>query len=216
MPLAELRGNLFNSNAQTLVNTVNCVGVMGKGVALEFRRRFPEMFEAYRRVCRDRALHPGQILPYRRSQPWILNFAVKGHWRNPSRLEWVESCLDRFVKHYRSLNISSVAFPWIGASNGGLPWEPVHDLMRQYLMPLSDIHVEIVEFDPDAPDALFMRIHQAARALDASAFARHAGITKHAADLVYRAIDAVPSLSRLCEFPGLGRDTVERLYASFR
>src|SRR5437588_12069599 len=111
MPLVELKGNLFNSTAQTLVNTVNCVGVMGKGIALEFRLRFPEMFETYRKVCEDRKLRPGQILPYRKAHPWILNFAVKDDWKHPSRLEWVEACLERFAANYRQLGITSVAFP---------------------------------------------------------------------------------------------------------
>src|SRR5262249_11033673 len=158
MPLVELKGNLFNSTAQTIVNTVNCVGVMGKGVALEFRRRFPDMFEAYRKVCEDRKLRPGQILPYQVGQPWILNLGVKDDWKHPSRLAWVEACLEEFVANYHQLGITSVAFPWIGAMNGGLPWEKVHNLMRSYLRPLQDIDIEIIEFDPDVPDPLFVRL----------------------------------------------------------
>lgn len=121
MTFVERKGNLFNSTAQTLVNTVNCVGIMGKGVALEFRLRFPDMFEAYRKVCERGTLHPGQVLPYRKGSPWVLNFAVKNDWKHPSRLEWVKECLERFVENYRWLGITSVAFPWIGAMNGGLP-----------------------------------------------------------------------------------------------
>lgn len=218
MPLVELKGNLFNSSAQTLVNTVNCVGVMGKGVALEFRRRFPEMFEVYRNICDERKLRPGQLLPYRKGQPWILNFAVKDDWKQPSRLEWVETCLEQFVAHYQQLGIISIAFPWIGAMNGGLPWEKVHALLRNYLQPLEDIAVEIIEFAPDVPDALFLRIRQSIQTEDVSLFARQVGITRRAATLVYQAIreEEVPSLVRLCEFPGLGKTTVERLYAHFR
>jgi O-acetyl-ADP-ribose deacetylase (regulator of RNase III) len=218
MPLVELKGNLFNSSAQTLVNTVNCVGVMGKGVALEFRRRFPEMFEVYRRVCEERKLRPGHMLPYRKGQPWILNFAVKDDWKQPSRLEWVEACLERFVANYQQLGITSVAFPWIGAMNGGLPWEKVHALIRNYLRPLGDIEVEVIEFDPDVPDPIFVRLRQSVQSQDASVFARQVGVTQRAATLVYLAIQEaeVPSLVRLCEFPGLGKTTVERLYAHFR
>lgn len=218
MQLVELKGNLFNSKAQTLINTVNCVGVMGKGVALEFRRRFPEMFEAYQRICEDRKLRPGQILPYRVGQPWILNFAVKNDWKQPSRMEWVEDCLERFVMNYRQLGITSVAFPWIGAMNGGLPWEKVHTLMLSYLLPLEDINIEIIAFDPDAPDPLFIRLCQSVQTKDVSVFASDVGITQRAANLVYKAVNEaeVPSLTRLCEFPGLGKTTVERLYAYFR
>ncbi|HPL67070.1 MAG TPA: macro domain-containing protein [Smithellaceae bacterium] len=218
MPLVELRGNLFNSKAQTLVNTVNCVGVMGKGIALEFRRRFPEMFEAYRKVCDEHKLRPGQILPYRIGQPWILNFAVKDAWKQPSRMEWVEACLERFVANYRKIGITSIAFPWIGAMNGGLPWEKVLGLMHSYLQPLTDIDVEIIEFDPDVPDLLFTLLCQSAQALDPPAFARRVGITTKAATLVYQAVReaGVPSLARLCDYPGIGGTTVEHLYAAFR
>ncbi len=191
---------------------------MGKGVALEFRRRFPEMFNIYRKVCEDRKLHPGQICPYRARQPWILNLAVKDHWRYPSRLEWVEQCLMRFVGHHRRLGITSVAFPWIGAMNGGLPWEEVHDLMRNYLDLLQDIDIEIIEFDPDTPDPLFVRLQQLAQTQNASVFARQVGIAQRPADLICRATNEakVPSLTRLCELPGLDKATVERLYAHFR
>jgi O-acetyl-ADP-ribose deacetylase (regulator of RNase III) len=218
MSFVELKGNLFNSNAQTLVNTVNCVGVMGKGVALEFRRRFPEMFEAYRKVCEGRQLRPGQILPYRQGHPWILNLAVKDDWKHHSRLEWVEACLERFVANYRQLGITSVAFPWIGAMNGGLPWEKVHALMRSYLRPLQDVEVEVIEFDPDVPDLLFVRLRQSVQSQDASRFAREVAISHRAAVLVCQAVreQEVPSLARLCAVPGLGKTTVERLYAHFR
>jgi hypothetical protein len=191
---------------------------MGKGVALEFRLRFPEMFEAYRKVCEDRKLRPGQILPYRKGHPWILNFAVKDDWKHPSRLEWVEACLERFAANYRELGITSVAFPWIGAMNGGLPWEKVHALMRAYLRPLEDIDIEVVEFDPDLPDPLFLRLRQFVQSHDASLFARQVGVTQRSAARVYQAVGEAeaPSLVRLCEFPGLGKTTVERLYAYFR
>ncbi len=125
--------------AQCLVNTVNCVGVMGKGVALEFRRRFPAMFEEYHRICDAGTLRPGQILPYRKGQPWILNFAVKDDWKHPSKIEWVESCLNKFVASYRKLEIRSVAMPWLGAMNGRLEWNQVHSLIHSYLSAVGEV-----------------------------------------------------------------------------
>jgi len=218
MPYTEVVGNLFNSNAQTIVNTVNCVGIMGKGVALEFRLRFPEMFEDYQRVCEAGKLRPGQVLPYIKGKPWILNFAVKDAWKQPSRLEWVEACLEWFTTNYRSLGITSIAFPWMGVMNGGLPRDKVLGLMRSYLRPLEDIDIEVFEFDPNSPDPLFLRLRQTVRLNEAAVFARQVGITKRAAALVYQAIreTEVPSMLRLCEFPGLGKKTIERLYAHFR
>lgn len=218
MPLTESKGNLFSSRAQTLVNTVNCVGIMGKGVALEFRLRYPEMFETYRRVCQDKSLRPGQILLHTDQQPWVLNLAVKDNWKQPSRIEWVQTCLEQFVSGYRELGITSIAFPWIGAMNGGLPWGHVHALMRRYLAAVKDVEIEIVEFDPNSPDPLFVRLCEFVQTCDPAAFAREVGITEHAARIVYGAVidgDA-PSLFRLCEEPGLGRTTVAHLYSRFR
>jgi O-acetyl-ADP-ribose deacetylase (regulator of RNase III) len=218
MPLKEHKGNIFDSPVQAIVNTVNCVGVMGKGVALEFRRRFPEMYSAYAQVCERRLLQPGQILPYLNGTPWILNFAVKNDWKHPSRLEWVESCLQRFVGKYQELGIRSVAMPWLGAMNGGLPWPQVHQLMRSYLSPLDDIAVEIIEFDPSASDPIFRRVEAAVDTTSEESFAELVGITGRACESVWQAVRHrnVVSLAQLIELPGLGKTSIERLYEAFR
>lgn len=110
---------------------------MGKGIALEFKRRFPEMFFIYRDICKGKTIHPGDIWPYK-AEPicvdskgrveywrWIFNCAVKNHWRNPSKLEWVERCLQRFVEYYQHYGIRSAAFSWMGAGCGQLPFERI-------------------------------------------------------------------------------------------
>lgn len=204
---------MFDSQAQTLVNTVNCVGVMGKGVALEFRRRFPAMYESYQAVCRSRLLKPGQILPYRQSEPWVLNLAVKNDWKRPSRLEWVESCLSKFQSRYETLNITSVAFPWIGAMNGGLPWEQVHALMRRYLQNLPNIDVEVVEFDPNASDPLYRELCKQLELYSEKEFAERAAITTRAAERLFEGSRHATSLATVCQTPGVGKTTVEQLYA---
>lgn len=79
------KGNIFNSKAMAVVNTVNCVGAMGKGIALDFKLRFPEMFKEYQRICFQHLLKPGQILPYTKSRPIILNFAIKDDWKTHQR-----------------------------------------------------------------------------------------------------------------------------------
>ncbi len=216
MPLVEYRGNLFASRAQCVVNTVNCVGVMGKGVALEFRRRFPEMYEEYARVCAAGNLRPGQILPYRKASPWVLNFAVKRDWKFPSRLEWVEQCLTSFAAKYRSLGIKSVAMPWLGAMNGGLDWPTVHRMIRKSLGHLDDVTIELVEFDPAAPDPAFDRLVAATRTESLAEFASRTGIVARAARGVVTAVEAgVPSFALLADSDGLGERTIEALYARF-
>jgi len=214
MAYREYSGNLFNSEAQTLVNTVNCVGAMGKGVALEFRRRFPEMYEDYRARCQHGELRPGGILLYKGCEPWILNVAVKDHWRLPSRLPWVESCLRSFSDSYLRMGITSIAFPWIGAMNGGLPWPEVHQLMRRYLMGLPSVEIEVVEFDPSVPDRLFLHLRDALWQLSPNDIAIGAGITRRAATLVVESIrtDAANSLAELCACEGLSGDCMDRIY----
>ena len=129
-----LIGNLFESQAQTLVNTVNCVGVMGKGVAEQFKQRFPGMFDDYKRLSHENAVRLGE--PYLYQEPSgvrIINFPTKGHWRSPSRLSDIERGLDYLVKHAPDWNISSLAMPPLGCGNGGLEWSEIGPLIYRKL-----------------------------------------------------------------------------------
>jgi len=132
-----VQGNLFESPAQTLVNTVNTVGVMGKGVALEFKRLFPEMYAQYRTLCEKKQFRIGQLWLYKSPQKWVINFPTKEHWRSPSRLEYVEAGLKKFVQIYSSLGIHSIAFPPLGCGNGQLDfYTQVRPLMERHLKSL--------------------------------------------------------------------------------
>jgi len=155
MSYIEIQGNIFNTRAMAVVNTVNCVGVMGKGIALEFKLRFPEMFKEYQKICFAKQLKPGQILPYRKSNPWVLNFAIKDDWKNPSKEEWIEETLIKFCNSYHQLGIKSIAFPWMGAMNGGIPVDTIKSIMRKYLENLSDIEIEVYDFDKTTTDPVF-------------------------------------------------------------
>jgi O-acetyl-ADP-ribose deacetylase (regulator of RNase III) len=116
----EITGSLFESRAETLVNPVNCVGVMGKGLSLEFKKRFPAMFEDYARRCERKEVRLGEPYPHRdASGIVIVNFPTKDHWRSPSRLADIERGLDYFVQHHLKWGVRSVAFPQLGCGNGG-------------------------------------------------------------------------------------------------
>ena len=129
-----LIGNLFASRAQTLVNTVNCVGVMGKGVALEFKKAYPAMFEDYAERCDRKLVRLGEPYLYRDlSGVMIVNFPTKDHWRSASRLADIERGLDYFVAHAAEWGIQSVAFPPLGCGNGGLEWSEVGPLIYSKL-----------------------------------------------------------------------------------
>lgn len=132
-----VKGNLFHSPAQVLVNTVNTVGVMGKGVALEFKHLFPEMYQEYRDLCERGKFQVGQLWLYRSPQKWVLNFPTKQDWRAPSRVEYIESGLRKFTQMAGAWGIHSIAFPPLGCGNGQLDFETqVRPLMEKYLKPL--------------------------------------------------------------------------------
>jgi O-acetyl-ADP-ribose deacetylase (regulator of RNase III) len=127
-------GDLFDSGAQTLVNTVNCVGVMGKGIALEFKERFPEMYKDYIGRCARGELRLGQPYLYRGlSVPWILNLPTKKHWRSASTLQDIERGLCYLVDHYEEWEIESLAVPPLGCGQGRLEWRVVEPIIYRCL-----------------------------------------------------------------------------------
>ncbi|MBB2166923.1 macro domain-containing protein [Gluconacetobacter aggeris] len=142
------RTSLLESSAQTLVNTVNCVGVMGKGLAQAFKEREPQMFAAYKRICGQHLLEPGKLWLWRGSSSWVLNFPTKQHWRNSSKLEWIEAGLAKFVLAYKSQGITEISFPKLGCGNGNLDWDEVRPVMEAYLGRLP-IKVYIHDFTKD-------------------------------------------------------------------
>jgi O-acetyl-ADP-ribose deacetylase (regulator of RNase III) len=129
-----LANDLFESPAQVLVNAINTVGAMGKGIALEFKRKYPDMFSEYQRLCKSGAFDIGQLWLYKSPDKWVLNFPTKRDWRDKSQLEYIEIGLKRFVEIYEMEGITSISFPRLGCGLGGLNWEhEVRPLMERYL-----------------------------------------------------------------------------------
>lgn len=145
MPIHYVKGSIFQTEAMALVNPVNCVGVMGKGLALEFKKRAPEMFERYAAVCKAKKLKPGILHYYSAEDCLVVNFPTKVDWRNPSELDYIEQGLRTFRKNYAKRNISSVAFPPLGCGLGGLKWTDVKALMEKYL---SDLPIDVYIYQP--------------------------------------------------------------------
>lgn len=142
-----IRGDLFNSPAQVLVNTVNTVGVMGKGIALDFKNRYPDMFKEYQKICDKNLLEISKLLLWKNSDKWVLLFPTKEHWRSSSKLSYIEDGLKKFVKTYEKLGIESIAFPKLGCGNGGLDWNDVRPIMEGYLNKLPiKIYVYLSEY----------------------------------------------------------------------
>ncbi|GAB6267643.1 MAG: hypothetical protein STSR0002_03830 [Smithella sp.] len=138
-----LIGDIFKSQSQTIINTVNCVGIMGKGIAAEFKKRYPEMFEDYTARCKRGEVRPG--VPYLYSTlfpPQIINFPTKSHWRAASRVEDIERGLKLLAANYKEWGIESIAVPPLGCGNGQLLWETVGPLIYKYLNKL-DIPIKL-------------------------------------------------------------------------
>lgn len=136
-------GDLFESDAQTWVNTVNCVGVMGKGIALTFKEKFPEYFEDYAERCERDDVQLGRPYLYKReTPPWILSFPTKDHWRSLARLEHIEEGLKHLASKYQDWGIESLAVPPLGCGNGQLEWAVVGPTLYEHLERL-DIPVEL-------------------------------------------------------------------------
>ncbi len=138
-----LVGDILQSKAQTLINTVNCVGIMGKGIALEFKKRFPEMFEDYAERCERKEVKPGVPYLYKTLfPPQIINFPTKDHWKSVSRIADIERGLQLLVTHYKEWGVTSVAIPPLGCGNGQLEWKAVGPLIYRYASQI-DIPVEL-------------------------------------------------------------------------
>lgn len=138
-----VQGDMFESDAQTLVNTVNCVGVMGKGIALEFKRRFPEMYDDYVRRCDAHEVELGRPYLWQSlTPPFVLNFPTKNHWRSPSRLEDILRGLEYLREHYEEWGITSLAVPPLGCGHGQLEWRVVGPVLYRELTKLP-IAVEL-------------------------------------------------------------------------
>lgn len=146
-----ITGDLLKSEAQALVNTVNTVGVMGKGIALQFKKQYPTNFKKYTKVCKEKIFDVGQLFVTEEEtllygQQIIVNFPTKKHWRNPSKYSYIEEGLKALVELIQERKIKSIAIPPLGAGNGGLEWLKVKALIEQYL---SKVDCEIWVYEPN-------------------------------------------------------------------
>ncbi|HBY60137.1 MAG TPA: Appr-1-p processing protein, partial [Solibacterales bacterium] len=140
-----VEGNILEADAEALVNTVNCVGFMGKGIALQFKQAFPANFMAYEAACQSEEVVPGRMFIFdngRLLNPrFIINFPTKRHWRGKSRIEDIRSGLKALIADVRRLEIRSIAVPPLGCGLGGLGWGEVRPLIERAFSELPDVRV---------------------------------------------------------------------------
>lgn len=137
-------GNLLKAEVDALVNTVNTVGVMGKGIALQFKKAFPENYKAYEKACKAHSVEVGRMFVFNTGQlqpRFIINFPTKKHWRSPSTLEYVDAGLEDLVRHVQRLGIRSIAIPPLGCGHGGLDWSLVRPRIEEAFSDLPEVRV---------------------------------------------------------------------------
>lgn len=152
MKIKFVDGNLLESDAQALVNTVNCIGVMGKGIALQFKKQFPDMYKAYNKACDNEEIKLGRMWVYPTNlypgiSTFIINFPTKDHWRNSSKIEWIEKGLQHLIYTIAENEIYNIAIPALGCGNGDLDWKTVKKLMKDRLRPIQH-EVDIIVYNP--------------------------------------------------------------------
>lgn len=149
MTVELMHGDIVGADAEALVNTVNCVGFMGRGIALQFKRAFPANFAVYEAACRRGEVEPGRMLVHRTGNlagpSFVINFPTKRHWRGKSRIEDIESGLRALVDDVERLHISSIAVPALGCGLGGLQWNDVRPRIEAAFRSLPDVHVLLFE-----------------------------------------------------------------------
>jgi O-acetyl-ADP-ribose deacetylase (regulator of RNase III) len=147
--LRYIQGDIFKSDAEALVNAVNCVGVMGRGIALQFKKIFPDNFKAYVAACKRNEVQPGRLFIFetkRFTKPrYIVNFPTKRHWRDKSRIEDIEAGLATLAKEIQLRDIRSIAIPQLGCGLGGLNWVEVRHSIEHFLESLSWVRIDIFE-----------------------------------------------------------------------
>jgi len=210
------KGSLFSSGCQTLVNAVNCVGVMGAGIALEFRLRYPKMFNKYKKYCDNKLMKPGTLWIYKvDNKKWILNFPSKNHWRYPSKIEYLEIGLEKFIKTYKQKGITSIAFPLLGSDKGGIEPDKSKEIMIKYLAD-CDILIEIFEYDVNKIDKDFKNFKNECALLGFEGLVNNFGLNQKQAKTFSKSIlkSKITNLSSLCSEDGLGIKTVEKVVAN--
>lgn len=213
MSIKYIEGNIFSSKCQTIVNTVNCVGAMGKGIALVFRLRHPLMYEEYKLKCKSNEIDIGKLWLYKSEARWVINFPTKYHWKYDSKISYLEAGLEFFLNTYKRDGITSIAFPLLGSHNGGLDPDNVKRLMMDYLSQ-CDIPVEIYKYDPDASDGLFEKLKGAFERMTYTSIKEVTGLRRDKYQLLISHLNnsEVRSMISLANQKGLGLGTVQKCF----
>jgi O-acetyl-ADP-ribose deacetylase (regulator of RNase III) len=216
------KGNIFTTKCQVIVNTVNCVGVMGAGIAKEFKMRYPDMFTDYQKFCNGGQIKIGNLWIYKESNlehnsscSKVLNFPTKKHWKDESQLQFIEQGLDKFLSTYQQKGINSIAFPLLGASLGGLSESAVLNAMKSYLEQVNDrVDIEIWYFDPTAKDDFYDEFKNAFNELSDLEIKNQSGLGISSINKIKEALSLpkINSIGALLSVKGIGQVSIEKSF----
>lgn len=208
-----ISGNIFRTEMQTIVNAVNCFGIMGAGLALECRYRYPDMFIRYKEMCDKKLLNIGKLYLYKTHQKWILNFPTKYYWKYETKPEYIEMGLKKLLDTYLLKGIESIAFPLLGAQNGGLTHEQSLELLEKYLKHIN-IPVEVYQFDLNAPDDLFQNFKLTFQNTNISALMKLTDLNESTIRKLLDILDnnEIQNMGQLSYFKGIGESTLEKCF----
>jgi hypothetical protein len=186
---------------------------MGVGIALEFKFRYPEMFDKYVTLCKDKKIEIGNLWLYKTEDRIILNFPTKYHWKYPTKVEYLEKGLKKFSEIYKERGIKSIAFPLLGAAKGGLSDETSLSIMEKYLSK-CDLSIEIYKYDPDAYDDLYISFKEKFLTIDSRTLSKNIKLNSNFINRIKIALadPSIKSLSRLATVEGIGLVSLEKSF----
>lgn len=203
--------SVFDVGVQTIVNTVNCEGVMGAGLALEFKLRYPEMYQDYVKRCEAKELKIGEPYVYKGYENvWILNFPTKKSWRNRSKLEWIKQGLAELFNYYKEWEIESIGFPRLGCDKGGLNWEEVRPAMETCLK-LFDAEVYVCLDSALKPGGMEKLMVDLINDVEGEGWEQSLGVGKILADKIANALP-IQRFREVRKLSGVGEETYKKIF----
>ena len=214
--ITDRSGNIFTTSCEVVTITVNCEGLMGAGIALEGRLRWPEMYDQYADLCARGVMRPGVLDwwgPDDRGKR-VLCFPTKAGWRQPSRVEFITKGLRTLVDGYADQGVASIAMPHLGCSHGGLIWDEVRPLIVAALEPLDDLTVELWEFDSHAEDPDYEVLAELLANRSPEEVGRCLDLDSRGVNALLEAAGSprIVNLASLQNARGVGEKTLEKVY----
>ena len=205
--------NVFNTDADAIVNTINCVGFMGKGLAFEYSLRYPDLLDEYKAKCKNNEIMVGKIYYYKTKEKLIVNFPTKNDYKYPSKIEWIKEGLLNFKETYKIYNIKSIALPLLGCSNGGLNYKIIIKLIFEYLSYLN-INIYIC-LDKNNPEGKELEMLNSFKTCDIDLLSEYVKLNSIQKNNLNRLKKNITRFYQISKIDGIGLETYKKIYSLF-